>query len=120
MITQDETTKHQCLSDGERILSLGCVSHNYLWFYRDAMEAALLAKEWDEADRFADALEKFIAVEPLPWSNFYIAWSRALAAAGRGDKKAVATAQVEPLWRYAEKNRLKMAARMFKAVQAAA
>ena len=51
---------------------------------RDAIEASLAAREWDEALRHAAALERYAAPEPLPWSDFFVARARALADAGRG------------------------------------
>lgn len=46
------------------------------------MEAALAERNWPEALRYAAALEAYTAKEPLPWSDFYIARARALAACG--------------------------------------
>ena len=70
--------------EGETLVRAGCVAHNALWFYRDAIESALLDKEWDEAERFAAALGDHTAPHPLPWAEFFIARGRALAAWGRG------------------------------------
>ncbi len=65
------------------LLAAGCVSHNYLWFYRYAMEASLEAGEFDEVERFAKAAEDYTHAEPLPWANLLIARGRALAALAR-------------------------------------
>jgi len=70
------------------ILAGGCVSHNYLWFYRDAIEAAVLAGDWDLARRYAAALEAFTAPEPLGWPDLYIALARVSAAPASGDGAA--------------------------------
>jgi hypothetical protein len=77
-----EQTK--ALSEGENILSEGCVGHNHLWFYRDAIEAALGARDWSAVDRYAAALASFTEPEPLPWSNFFIARGHTLADFSRG------------------------------------
>lgn len=70
----DDAEKRQAVFDeAEAVLAGGCVSHNHFWSYRDAM-------------RFADALEKFTSAEPLQWSDYYIAWARALADWGRGER----------------------------------
>jgi class 3 adenylate cyclase/tetratricopeptide (TPR) repeat protein len=74
------------LQEGEAILREGCVSHNYLWFYRDAIDVSLDARDWDSAERYAAALEDYTRAERLPWSDFFIARGRALAAYGRGSR----------------------------------
>jgi len=84
LITPDADVRHRALEEAEAVLRAGAVSHNYLWFYRDAMEASLACREWAEAERYAAALEAYTRTEPLPWSDFYIARARALAAYGRG------------------------------------
>jgi hypothetical protein len=45
---------------------------------------ALDLGEWGEAERYAAALEEFTRAEPLPWSDFFVARGRALAAVRRG------------------------------------
>ena len=72
------------MAEGEAILAQGAVSHNHLRFYPQAIDTALDLGDWAEAERYADALEAFTRSEPLPWSDFFIARGRALAALGRG------------------------------------
>ena len=57
--------------EGENLIAAGCVAHNALWFYRDAIEGALLDEDWGGAERFASTLAdisqmalKFIAMIP--------------------------------------------------------
>jgi hypothetical protein len=45
---------------------------------------ALELADYDEAERYATLLEDFTRAEPLPWSEFFIARGRTLAAVGRG------------------------------------
>jgi tetratricopeptide (TPR) repeat protein len=80
----------RALAEGEQVIARGCVAHNHLRFYPDAIEAALDLGEWDEAERYAKALEDYTRPEPLPWSDFFAARGRALAAFGRdsGDEPA--------------------------------
>jgi class 3 adenylate cyclase/tetratricopeptide (TPR) repeat protein len=80
----DPEERRRALVQGEQIIRGGCVGHNPLRFYPDAIETALELGDWDEADRYADALEEFVRPEPLPWSDFFAARGRALAAIGRG------------------------------------
>ena len=74
------------MEEGEQILRSGAVSHNHFWFYRDAMDTSLRVGEWDSVERFAASLEAFTRPEPLPWSDFFIAHGRTLAAFGRGKR----------------------------------
>ncbi len=88
IVTTDPKRRRWALAEGERILDLGCVSHNYLHFYQNAMDAALDSRDWAEVDRYAQALEDYTRDEPLPWAIFHIARGRALAACGRGARDA--------------------------------
>jgi len=67
------------LDEGEKILKSGCVGHNYLDFYRNAMEVAWRYGDTELIERYANALEEYITDEPLPWAQYYITWGRALA-----------------------------------------
>ena len=87
--TNDENRRSWALLEGERLLAAGGVSHNVLWFYRDAMDAALNVHDWSEVERYARILENYTQQEPLPWSTFYIARARELAKHGRGERSAV-------------------------------
>ncbi len=84
LIEADEARRRAALSDGEALLSGNVVAHNHLLFRKDAIEASLLLRDWDEAERHAEALEDFVRPEPLPWTGFIIARARAFAAFGRG------------------------------------
>ena len=79
-----ETSRH--LAEGERLLAEGCVNHNHITFYPDAMKVSLARSDWDEAERYAGALEAYTSAEPLPYTDFMIARGRALAAFGRGKR----------------------------------
>jgi tetratricopeptide (TPR) repeat protein len=76
------------LDEGEALIHVGCLAHNTLWFYRDAIETCLGAAAWDRAERYADELKLYTSREPLPWANFFIDRGRALAALGRGQRTA--------------------------------
>jgi tetratricopeptide (TPR) repeat protein len=80
----DASSAPALLDEGEAIIRSGCLAHNALWFYRDAIEACLEAAAWERADQYADALKSYTSAEPLPWTDFFIARGRALAALGRG------------------------------------
>lgn len=84
LAAEDPAEQQKVLSEGENILGEGCVGHNHLWFYRDAIEAALSAHDWSAVEQYAAALTQFTEPEPLPWSDFFIARGRTLADFGRG------------------------------------
>lgn len=81
--TCDAGERQECLREGEALLAAGTISHNYFWFYRDAIEVSLDLAEWDEAERYADALEACFSAEPMPVTRFLIDRCRLLAEAGR-------------------------------------
>ncbi len=91
LFTPDPERRRAALDEGEELLRLGATGHNYLWFYRDAMEVCLQDHEWDSVERYAKALEDYTSAEPLPWSNFFIARGRALVSfgIGRRDEESV-------------------------------
>jgi hypothetical protein len=94
---EDPAARKAALAEAEDLLGKGAVGHNALWFYPEAVQGALDNAEWDEALRFADALEDFTSAEPLPWSDFFIARARALGANGKGvrnDQMAVELARL--------------------------
>jgi len=87
LMTEDADLRRLALAEGERQLP-GSVSHNHFWFYRDAIDACLKVGTWDEALRYADAFEAYVADEPLPLSTLFIGRGRALATLGRPDAGA--------------------------------
>ncbi len=103
LTTDKASVRHEAFEEAETILRKGCVSHNYFWFYRDAMDASLEAGEWADAERFAQALEDYTAAAPLPWSSFYIARGRTLAAAGRGVRSEFLREEIDRLRHEAER-----------------
>ncbi|MFO1059195.1 MAG: adenylate/guanylate cyclase domain-containing protein [Dongiaceae bacterium] len=78
--------KRRALAEGEAIIRRGCVGHNELRFYPDAMAVARSLGDHAEAERHAAALEAFTRPEPLAWSDLHLACGRALAAFARGDR----------------------------------
>ncbi len=97
------------LEEGEEILRSPCVSHNYLWFYRRGIEASLVMGDWDRAERYADALEAYTRAEPLPFTDYFIQWGRALAAHGRGRRDDAMTRELRELRSRAEQVQLNSA-----------
>ncbi len=82
--TDDADERAEALSEGERMLDEGSISHNYYEFYIEGMEDALERQDWRMVERYAEAMKAFTSIEPLPRTDFFIARGRALAAFGRG------------------------------------
>ena len=101
--SDDRDKSRQTLTEGEAILGQGCVSHNYLHFYQIAIDVALESHDWSEAERYAALLEDYTRAESLPWSEFYIARGRVLAAYGRGVRNSALLAELQRLHGEAER-----------------
>ena len=95
--TPDEAERRRALARAEELLSAKCVSHNHLWFRREAMEQCLEREEWAEAERHAEALERYTEAEPLPWSDFHCLWARSLIAAARPTRDGTVAASLASL-----------------------
>ncbi|HYA81072.1 MAG TPA: AAA family ATPase, partial [Methylocystis sp.] len=81
---QRPEAQEAALAAGEALLTKGAVGFNHFWFRRCAIEWALRAKDWDAADRHADALLERMAPEPLPYSSHFARRGQLLARIGRG------------------------------------
>lgn len=95
ILTEDDAERRSALAEAEELLDSGSVGHNHLRFHRHAIEASLNAGAWDEAQRYAQALEDYTRPEPLPWADFWIWWGRALAALGRNPTNPAAVEDVK-------------------------
>jgi class 3 adenylate cyclase/tetratricopeptide (TPR) repeat protein len=84
LVTDDEVERREMISEGMAVLGDGCVGHNYLWFYRNAMDALLAAGNFDGANGIAEAAEDYTSAEPLPWMDLIIRRARVLATIERG------------------------------------
>ena len=94
---------------GVNFVHEACVSHNQLEFYPSAMQVALDLADYDEVERYAAALEDCTRPEPLPWSEFFIARGRALAACGRGRRDATLRTEIQRLRSEGERQGLRIA-----------
>ena len=101
LATTDPEDRLEALRQGSAILSDGSASHNHSRFYRDAIEVCLREGLWDMADGYASTMERYFGAKSSPWSNFFIARGRALAAAGRQGVDRAEAAQLRRLRDYA-------------------
>jgi class 3 adenylate cyclase/tetratricopeptide (TPR) repeat protein len=97
VLADDDAVRVAALDEGETALAEGCVSHNYFWFYRFAMDSLLSVSDWEGVERYAGLLEDYTRDEPLPSTDFFIARGRALAAFGRGKREAAIVGEVQRL-----------------------
>jgi class 3 adenylate cyclase/tetratricopeptide (TPR) repeat protein len=97
LATPDPRRRLEVLRQGEAILRQGCASHNHFRFYRDAIEVSLRERLWDAADHYSSALEDHFGANASPWSDFFIARGRALAAAGRRGPEEAVVAELRQL-----------------------
>lgn len=86
LLAADAEKRRAALREGEDLLRRGAPGHNYLWFYRDAMEACLRHAEWSAVEAYAEGLTTYTKAEPLPWCDFFIARGRALALFHSGQR----------------------------------
>jgi tetratricopeptide (TPR) repeat protein len=107
--TSDTDERTEALSDGERMLDEGGISHNFYEFYIEGMEGALERHDWKLVERYAEAMEAFTSIEPLPRTDFFIGRGRALAEFGRGNRKDATMQELRRLRDEAEQIGLKIA-----------
>lgn len=94
----DAIERRALLQKAEQLLAQGCVSHNYLEFYEFAIEASLRFAEWDEAERYAQALKNYIETEPLARCEMLSSRGRLLAEFGSGRRDKALAAQLRHLY----------------------
>ena len=111
LVTRNSDRRRSALAEAEELLRGDSISHNFTGFYPTAMEACLQMGEWDEVDRYAQALEDYTSAEPLPHTAFLIARGRALAAFGRGNRDDATMQELQRLRDEAERVGLKVAIR---------
>ena len=70
-LTFDPVERHKYSVEAEEILASGCVGHNYYWYYRDAIEAAIYFKEWGRVEHLAKMLLDYDGTEQSNWARFY-------------------------------------------------
>jgi class 3 adenylate cyclase/tetratricopeptide (TPR) repeat protein len=101
--SDDAHERAEALSEGQRLLDDGCLSHNYYEFYIEGMEGGLERQDWESVERYAEALAAFTSIEPLPRTEFFIARGRALAAFGRGRRDDATMQELKRLCDEAER-----------------
>ena len=85
----------EALAEAEALIAAGCVGHNQLRFYPDAMSVALELGDPDGVERYAAALEDFTKPEPLGMADFFIGRGRVLAQHARGHAGPALTCELQ-------------------------
>jgi ATP/maltotriose-dependent transcriptional regulator MalT len=80
---RDPVERRRWLEEGEAMLESDCLAHGRLMFYRDAIDVSLKDGGWEEALRYAGALEEFVRPEPLPYAQLVAARARGLVELAR-------------------------------------
>jgi tetratricopeptide (TPR) repeat protein len=93
--TRDPAKRRAALARAEVLLAQGCVSHAYFHFYDIAIESSLEHGEWGEALRYAQALDDYTRLEPVPWADLVIQRGRVLARHGAGERGAALAEAVD-------------------------
>jgi hypothetical protein len=98
MVSDDPQRRKEALAEAEDVLAGGnCIAHNHMWFYRFAIDSALADHAWDEAERYAGALDAFTQAERIPWADLHIKRGRLTVAVGRDPENAQARQELTEL-----------------------
>jgi hypothetical protein len=76
------------------MLSTGSFGIGALLFYREAIDISIEHESWDEALRFANALESFVQSEPLAFSTLVVSRARTLVALARDGRTPAVVAEL--------------------------
>jgi class 3 adenylate cyclase/tetratricopeptide (TPR) repeat protein len=84
-IETDPDARRRWLDEGERLLGLGCVSHNQIQLPELAIDALLEIGDWAGVEKQCEHIRNYTAAEPLALCDFVVARATALVAVGRGE-----------------------------------
>jgi hypothetical protein len=94
LVAEDESVRADALRKGQALLDRGSVSHNHLYFYRDAMEVSALHRRRSDVELYAGRLQAYTRAESLPWSDLLIARGRTLARFGSDPQDSAARSEL--------------------------
>jgi class 3 adenylate cyclase/tetratricopeptide (TPR) repeat protein len=93
----DPAEARKALSAGEAVIAAGCVGHNGIAFYRNALSVMLDQEDWAGVADWSRRFEAWMAAEPLPWCAGIIERARALSAFGQGRRDAALAEELQAL-----------------------
>jgi tetratricopeptide (TPR) repeat protein len=94
---QDPDERQRWLQEGEAMLGADCLAPGRLMFYRDAIDLSLEEGSWEDALRYAEALEEFVRREPMRFAELVAARARGLVALARRGREPEIVAQLTSL-----------------------
>jgi class 3 adenylate cyclase/tetratricopeptide (TPR) repeat protein len=96
-VSDDSDAIYKAFAEAEETLKEDCVGHNYLWFYRDAIDVCLRLQDWERLEKYARAAEVYTEDEPLPWMDLIISRGRALSKFYQNPDDKAALSQLKKL-----------------------
>ena len=101
--------RRAALAEGEALLAAGAISHNHLWFYQVAIEAALEGRRLGRGRALRRGARGLHPGRAAALVGFLRRRGRALAACGRGARDAATLAELQRLRALAERAGLRNA-----------
>jgi class 3 adenylate cyclase/tetratricopeptide (TPR) repeat protein len=97
-LTETEpVARSRWLDEGERQLALGSVSHNHVQLREVAIDALLEIDDLDGVERNCVRIERYMAQESLPMSDWIVRRGRALARVAGGERSDALRAELQSL-----------------------
>ncbi len=94
---QGDEERASALREGEELLAGACVSHNYFYFYEDAIETCLETAQWERAEGYADGLDAATDAEPIARCSVVGTRARVLSRLGRASSEPVTRSELRQL-----------------------
>ncbi len=97
-LTHNPAVRDEVLAEGQRVLrEERCLAHNYILFYKLAIEVQLRERQPEDVLRYCDALEEFMTREPTPLTDLIIGRGRAMVRFLKGDRDPALLAQLKEM-----------------------
>ena len=94
LVADNPVLMRRALDDGDELCTSGMNGEAVLHYLHYAIMTCSKNKMWDQLEHYAQMLEDFTMDDPLPWADFYVAYSRALARAAQGDQSGAVAAEL--------------------------
>jgi tetratricopeptide (TPR) repeat protein len=89
--------RDELLSRGAMLLERGVLAHTHVWYLVEAVALRLAERRTDDAERLADALQRWPHASSVAWVSHHAQAGRALVQAQRGDWSGALRRQLEAL-----------------------
>jgi class 3 adenylate cyclase len=109
LVEPDHQRQVALLQQGEALMERTTMAHNRVYFLRFAIDWAIEHAQWNEAERYADCLERYFeSREKLPYVELLAARARTVAALGRNPRDGAAMVRLAALRDQARAHGLQM------------